>query len=89
MNSSETAVKKFLPKSHLSRVIIRDNLSAQRIYEMEVKSSQAFPLEGVSGLIDVHSTLGETLEILEVIGGRQGALTQASFTEETVETPGY
>nr|XP_025123125.1 uncharacterized protein C5orf52 homolog isoform X2 [Bubalus bubalis] len=35
MNSSEAAVKKFLPKSHLSRVIIRDNLSAQRIYEME------------------------------------------------------
>ncbi|XP_028336329.1 uncharacterized protein C5orf52 homolog [Physeter macrocephalus] len=39
MNSSEAAVKKFLPKSHLSRVIIRDNLSAQRIYEMEVKAS--------------------------------------------------
>ncbi|EPY81062.1 hypothetical protein CB1_000760016 [Camelus ferus] len=35
MNSSEAAVKKFLPKSHLSQVIIRDNLSAQRIYEME------------------------------------------------------
>uniref|UniRef100_A0A4W2FB92 Chromosome 5 open reading frame 52 n=1 Tax=Bos indicus x Bos taurus TaxID=30522 RepID=A0A4W2FB92_BOBOX len=39
MNSSEAAVKKFLPKSHLSRVIIRDNLSAQRIYEMEVKAA--------------------------------------------------
>ncbi|XP_059974316.1 uncharacterized protein C5orf52 homolog [Mesoplodon densirostris] len=39
LNSSEAAVKKFLPKSHLSRVIIRDNLSAQRIYEMEVKAS--------------------------------------------------
>nr|KAF6282060.1 hypothetical protein mMyoMyo1_001879 [Myotis myotis] len=35
MNSSEAAVTKFLPKSHLSRVIIRDNLSAQRIYELE------------------------------------------------------
>ncbi|XP_029074133.1 uncharacterized protein C5orf52 homolog [Monodon monoceros] len=46
MNSSEAALKKFLPKSHLSRVIIRDNLSAQRIYEMEVKLSQAFALEG-------------------------------------------
>ncbi|XP_023394207.1 uncharacterized protein C5orf52 homolog [Pteropus medius] len=39
MNSSEAAVTKFLPKSHLSRVIIRDNLSAQRIYEMETKAS--------------------------------------------------
>lgn len=28
-----------LPKSHLSRVIIRDNLNAQRIYEMEMKAS--------------------------------------------------
>ncbi|KAF6277675.1 hypothetical protein mRhiFer1_001904 [Rhinolophus ferrumequinum] len=36
MNSSEAAVTKFLPKSHLSRVIIRDNLGAQRLYEMEV-----------------------------------------------------
>ncbi|XP_032165236.1 uncharacterized protein C5orf52 homolog isoform X1 [Mustela erminea] len=39
MNSSEAAVKKFLPKSNLSRVIIRDNLSAQRIYEMEIRAS--------------------------------------------------
>ncbi|XP_008054396.1 uncharacterized protein C5orf52 homolog [Carlito syrichta] len=39
MNSSEATVKNLLPKSHLSRVIIRDNLSAQRIYEMEVKAS--------------------------------------------------
>uniref|UniRef100_A0A8C9JX59 Uncharacterized protein n=1 Tax=Panthera tigris altaica TaxID=74533 RepID=A0A8C9JX59_PANTA len=39
MNSSEAAVKKFLPKSNLPRVIIRDNLSAQRVYEMEVKAS--------------------------------------------------
>ncbi|XP_045881638.1 uncharacterized protein C5orf52 homolog isoform X1 [Meles meles] len=39
MNSSEAAVKKFLPKSNLSRVIIHDNLSAQRIYEMEVRAS--------------------------------------------------
>ncbi|XP_016054126.1 PREDICTED: uncharacterized protein C5orf52 homolog [Miniopterus natalensis] len=40
MNSSEAAVTKFLPKSQLSRVIIRDNLSAQRIYEMETKTSE-------------------------------------------------
>ncbi|KAM7051444.1 uncharacterized protein C5orf52 homolog [Molossus nigricans] len=40
MNSSEAAVTKFLPKSHLSRVIIRDNLSAQRIYELEMKASE-------------------------------------------------
>uniref|UniRef100_A0A671EQ09 Chromosome 5 open reading frame 52 n=1 Tax=Rhinolophus ferrumequinum TaxID=59479 RepID=A0A671EQ09_RHIFE len=39
MNSSEAAVTKFLPKSHLSRVIIRDNLGAQRLYEMEIKAS--------------------------------------------------
>ncbi|KAJ1073820.1 hypothetical protein K5549_007058 [Capra hircus] len=39
MNSSEAAMKKFLPKSHLSRVIIRDNLSAQRIYEMEIRAA--------------------------------------------------
>ncbi|XP_008571234.1 PREDICTED: uncharacterized protein C5orf52 homolog [Galeopterus variegatus] len=39
MNSSEAAVKKLLPKSHLSQVIIRDNLSAQRIYEMEIRAS--------------------------------------------------
>lgn len=39
MNSSEAVVTKFLPKSHLSRVIIRDNLSAQRLYEMEIKAS--------------------------------------------------
>ncbi|XP_007529366.1 uncharacterized protein C5orf52 homolog [Erinaceus europaeus] len=39
LNSSEAAVKKLLPKSHLSRVIIRDNLSAQRIYEMEIRAS--------------------------------------------------
>lgn len=36
MNSSDANVKKLLPKSHLSRVIIRDNINAQRIYEMEV-----------------------------------------------------
>ncbi|XP_037673281.1 uncharacterized protein C5orf52 homolog [Choloepus didactylus] len=39
MNSSEAAVKKLLPKSHLSRVIIRDNLSAQRIFEIEIRAS--------------------------------------------------
>ncbi|XP_004481395.1 uncharacterized protein C5orf52 homolog [Dasypus novemcinctus] len=39
MNSSEAAVKKLLPKSHLSRVIIRDNLSAQRILEIEIRAS--------------------------------------------------
>ncbi|XP_032115440.1 uncharacterized protein C5orf52 homolog [Sapajus apella] len=38
MNSSEAAVKKFLPKSNLSRVIIHDNRIAQRIYEMEVSA---------------------------------------------------
>ncbi|XP_037022706.1 uncharacterized protein C5orf52 homolog [Artibeus jamaicensis] len=40
MNSSEAAVTKFLPKSHLSRVIIRDNLNAQRLYEMEIKAAE-------------------------------------------------
>ncbi|VFV22086.1 Hypothetical predicted protein [Lynx pardinus] len=39
MNSSEAAVKKFLPKSNLPQVIIRDNLSAQRVYEMEIRAS--------------------------------------------------
>ncbi|XP_039081697.1 uncharacterized protein C5orf52 homolog [Hyaena hyaena] len=39
MNSSEAAMKKFLPKSNLSRVIIRDNLSAQRVYEMKMRAS--------------------------------------------------
>ncbi|KAL1790090.1 hypothetical protein HispidOSU_011653 [Sigmodon hispidus] len=39
MNSSDANVKKILPRSHLSRVIIRDNLNAQRIYEMEMKAS--------------------------------------------------
>ncbi|XP_069921932.1 uncharacterized protein C5orf52 homolog isoform X1 [Oryctolagus cuniculus] len=39
-NSSEAAVKRFLPKNHLSRVIIRDNLSAQRICEMEIRASE-------------------------------------------------
>uniref|UniRef100_A0A2K5XM00 Chromosome 5 open reading frame 52 n=1 Tax=Mandrillus leucophaeus TaxID=9568 RepID=A0A2K5XM00_MANLE len=38
MNSSEAAMKKTLPKSHLSRVIIHDNRIAQRIYEMEVNA---------------------------------------------------
>ncbi|XP_031196605.1 uncharacterized protein C5orf52 homolog [Mastomys coucha] len=39
MNTSDANVQKMLPKSHLSRVIIRDNLNAQRIYEMEMKAS--------------------------------------------------
>nr|XP_036849277.1 uncharacterized protein C5orf52 homolog [Manis javanica] len=39
MNSNEAAMKKFLPKSNLSRVIIRDNLSAQRICAMEIRAS--------------------------------------------------
>ncbi|EDM00194.1 similar to RIKEN cDNA 4921536K21 (predicted) [Rattus norvegicus] len=39
INTSDANVKKMLPKSHLSRVIIRDNLNAQRIYEMEMKAS--------------------------------------------------
>ncbi|XP_066219855.1 uncharacterized protein C5orf52 homolog [Saccopteryx leptura] len=38
MNSSEVAVSKYLPKSHLSRVIFHDNLRIQRIYEMQVKA---------------------------------------------------
>ncbi|GAB5579206.1 uncharacterized protein C5orf52 homolog [Prionailurus iriomotensis] len=45
MNSSEAAVKKFLPKSNLPPVIIRDNLSAQRVYEMErPKSGWAYEI---------------------------------------------
>ncbi|XP_034364276.1 uncharacterized protein C5orf52 homolog [Arvicanthis niloticus] len=39
MNTNDANVKKLLPKSHLSRVIIRDNLNAQRVYEMEMKAS--------------------------------------------------
>ncbi|OBS80711.1 hypothetical protein A6R68_21094 [Neotoma lepida] len=39
LNSNDANVKKIFPKSRLSRVIIRDNLNAQRIYEMEVKAS--------------------------------------------------
>uniref|UniRef100_A0A674IAP7 Uncharacterized protein n=1 Tax=Terrapene triunguis TaxID=2587831 RepID=A0A674IAP7_9SAUR len=35
-NGSEMAVKRFLPKSHLSTVIIRDNTSVQRIQEIKV-----------------------------------------------------
>ncbi|XP_055972539.1 uncharacterized protein C5orf52 homolog [Sorex fumeus] len=40
MNASEAAVKKLLPKSNLSRVITRDNLSAQRMYEIELKATE-------------------------------------------------
>lgn len=62
MNSSEAAVKKFLPKSNLSRVIIRDNLNARRrTYEREVKSSKASALEGVRGLTHVQFTLPSSL----------------------------
>ncbi|XP_055480033.1 uncharacterized protein C5orf52 homolog [Psammomys obesus] len=39
LSANDANVKKLLPKSHLSRVIIRDNLNAQRIYEMEMHSS--------------------------------------------------
>ncbi|XP_051021160.1 uncharacterized protein C5orf52 homolog [Acomys russatus] len=39
MNANDASVKKLLPRSHLSRVIIRDNLNAQRIYEMEMRAS--------------------------------------------------
>uniref|UniRef100_A0A8C4YIJ3 Uncharacterized protein n=1 Tax=Gopherus evgoodei TaxID=1825980 RepID=A0A8C4YIJ3_9SAUR len=35
-NGSEVAVKRFLPNSHLSTVIIRDNTSVQRIQEIKV-----------------------------------------------------
>ncbi|XP_012619401.3 uncharacterized protein C5orf52 homolog isoform X1 [Microcebus murinus] len=38
MNSTEAGVNK-LPKSQLSRVIIRDNRSAQRLCEMEIRAS--------------------------------------------------
>ncbi|XP_019060000.1 uncharacterized protein C5orf52 homolog, partial [Fukomys damarensis] len=38
MNCSEAAVKKVLPKSHLSQVIMRDNLHAQRTYELQEKA---------------------------------------------------
>ena len=73
MNSSEAAATKFLPKSHLSRVIIRDNLNAQRLYEMEVKFSQAFVLlEGVSGWAHIYVLLTDTLgEITGLRGGRE------------------
>ncbi|XP_048199258.1 uncharacterized protein C5orf52 homolog [Perognathus longimembris pacificus] len=39
MNPSEIARKKCLPKSRLSRLIIRDNLGAQRVSELEVRTS--------------------------------------------------
>ncbi|XP_012869806.1 PREDICTED: uncharacterized protein C5orf52 homolog [Dipodomys ordii] len=39
MNSIEAAVKKLLPKSCLSRVIIRDNLSALRVSEPKIRTS--------------------------------------------------
>lgn len=48
MNTSDANVQKMLPKSHLSRVIIRDNLNAQRIYEMEVTCPPGSVLEPVS-----------------------------------------
>ena len=50
------------PPSNAGDAGAMGSIPAQRIYEMEVKSSQAFPLEGVSGLIHVHFTLLETLE---------------------------
>ncbi|KAK2495910.1 hypothetical protein MC885_005060 [Smutsia gigantea] len=40
MNSNEAAVEKFLPKSNLSRVILQDNLSAQRLCAMEIRASE-------------------------------------------------
>ncbi|EHB01098.1 hypothetical protein GW7_07693 [Heterocephalus glaber] len=38
MNCTEAAVKKVLPKSRLSQVIMRDNLYAQRTYELQEKA---------------------------------------------------
>ncbi|XP_007952152.1 uncharacterized protein C5orf52 homolog [Orycteropus afer afer] len=38
MNSSEAMTMKFLPKSRLSQVILRDNLRAQRVFEMETRA---------------------------------------------------
>uniref|UniRef100_A0A8C8ZW68 Chromosome 5 open reading frame 52 n=1 Tax=Prolemur simus TaxID=1328070 RepID=A0A8C8ZW68_PROSS len=39
MNSTEAGVNKHLRKSRLSRVIIHDNRSAQRLCEMEIRAS--------------------------------------------------
>ncbi|XP_037365754.1 uncharacterized protein C5orf52 homolog [Talpa occidentalis] len=39
MNSREVAVKRFLPRSQLSRVIIHDNVNVQRIYEMQIRAT--------------------------------------------------
>ncbi|XP_025026218.1 uncharacterized protein C5orf52 homolog [Python bivittatus] len=36
-NCSETALKTFLPKSHLAQVIIRDNVSVQRVQDVKVR----------------------------------------------------
>ncbi|KAL6093373.1 hypothetical protein STEG23_023778 [Scotinomys teguina] len=57
MNSTDAIVKKLLPKSHLSRVIIRDNLNAQRIYEMELA---AYGAQGGNGTLT---------QLLELMGG--------------------
>ncbi|XP_033030682.1 uncharacterized protein C5orf52 homolog [Lacerta agilis] len=37
ISGSEAVLKRFLPKSHLSKVIIRDNISVQRVHEIKLK----------------------------------------------------
>nr|XP_034954703.1 uncharacterized protein C5orf52 homolog [Zootoca vivipara] len=37
ISGSEAVLKRFLPKSHLSKVIIRDNISVQRVHEVKLK----------------------------------------------------
>ncbi|XP_062999930.1 uncharacterized protein C5orf52 homolog [Elgaria multicarinata webbii] len=36
-NGNDVALRRFLPKSHLSKVIIRDNTSVQRVQEIKVR----------------------------------------------------
>ncbi|XP_042297820.1 uncharacterized protein C5orf52 homolog [Sceloporus undulatus] len=40
-NSGESALRRFLPKSHLSKVIIQDNTSVQRVQEIKLKHIEA------------------------------------------------
>lgn len=83
INSSDANVKKLLPKSHLPRVIIRDNLNAQRIYEMEVEYPPAPGLEPVVAwpfytlifllpkIAACEAQGGSGTQLLGVIGGRE------------------
>lgn len=76
-------------------MITRDNPNAQRICEMEVKSSKAFALEGFSGLTHVHFTLRNSLVggwwgITDFRGDREPLrCSKAHFTEEATEIRGY